>query len=340
MNSIRNIIVIGASAGGIPAVNAVIQEFPEDLDAAIVVVLHVSRKSNSTNIAKSFQRNTSLTCRVASNEMPLRKGHLYVAPPEQQLMIKNNSLRLTNGPHENKYRPSIDVLFRSAAVHYGNRSIGIILTGLFEDGTSGMHAIKRSGGICMIQDPAEAEYSDMPRSVLNKIKVDYQAKLKEMPEIIKNIVNDPLPPEIPVPRELQIEAYITEKMMSDINDMKKIGDKSDFTCPDCGGGLWELKNDPLHRYRCHTGHVFTEKILHDLQDQNIEETIWVSIRMLEEKENLLLLMARRENAEGEPEMSSFHESRLEGIRKHISRLKSFLSMLNEDIHTSPPASSA
>lgn len=338
MDKIRNLIVIGASAGGIPAINEVLQGFPEEMDAAVVVVLHVSQKSNSTNIANSFRRNSSLACSVATNEMPLRKGHLYVAPPEHQLMIKDHSLRLNRGPHENKYRPSIDVLFRSAAVNYGNRTVGIILTGLFEDGTSGMHAIKRSGGICIIQDPAEAQFSDMPRSVLNKINVDYQARLKDIPDIIKEIITHPLPPEIPVPRELQIEADITEKMMSNINEMKKIGDHSDFTCPDCGGGLWALKNDPLHRYRCHTGHVYTENILHDLQDQNIEETIWVSIRMLEEKENLLLLMARRENAEGEPEISSFQESRLEDIRKHISRLKSFLSRLNEDLHKARPAS--
>lgn len=338
MDGIRNVIVIGASAGGLPAINAVIGGLSRDINAAVIVVMHVSRKSNSRNIANAFQRNTSLDCNVASNGLPLKKGHLYVAPPEHQLMIRDYKLLLTNGAHENKYRPSIDVLFRSAAVHFGHRAVGIILTGLFEDGTSGMSAIKRCGGVCIVQDPREAQFSDMPRSVLNKIQVDHQASLEDIPAILTDILKKPLPPEKPVPEDVQIEAKMTETMMSDIDQLKKIANHSDFVCPDCGGGLWAVKNDPLHRYRCHTGHVFTEKILHDLQDQHIEESIWVSIRMLEEKENLLLLMARRENEEGVIEMSSYHEDRLADIRNHISRLKSFLVLLNEDLHKAPPPS--
>ncbi|NJW51545.1 chemotaxis protein CheB [Salinimicrobium oceani] len=332
----RNLIVIGASAGGIPAINTVINELPSELDAAVLVVMHVSQKSNSTTIAAGFQRHTALVCSVAKDGALLKKGHLFVAPPGQHLLVKNDRLKLTNGPHENKYRPSIDVLFRSAAVNYGHRTIGIILTGLFEDGTSGMHAIKSSGGICIVQDPVEAQFSDMPLSVLNKIKVDYLARLSKIPEIITEIINLPLPPAKPIPRELQIEAEITEKMMSDLDDMKKIGEHSDFVCPDCGGGLWALKNDPVHRYRCHTGHVFTEKLLHDLQDQKIEESIWVSLRMLEEKENLLLLMTKRNNGNGQSEVSGFKDDRLSNIQKHIASLKALLKVLNQDLHNPPP----
>ena len=333
-STIRNIIVIGASAGGITAVNKAIAQLEPTMDLAVIVVIHVSKKSNSQNIANTFQRNSALTAKVAEHGMPLKKGHLYVAPPEHQLMVKDDKLILTAGPHENKYRPSIDVLFRSAAVHYRNRTIGIILSGLFEDGTAGMYAIKRCGGICIVQDPKEAEYSDMPRSVLNKIDVDYNLSLQQIPSKIEKIINHPLPHEIPVPRELRIEAELTERMMTDINEIKKIAEPSDFTCPDCGGGLWAIKNDPVHRYRCHTGHVFTEQKLHDLQDENIQESLWVSIRMLEEKENLLLLLAKREDESSEPKLSNFHQERLANTRKHIDRLRSFLSYLNEDLHNS------
>ncbi|NJY63404.1 chemotaxis protein CheB [Salinimicrobium sp. CDJ15-81-2] len=333
--ALRNIVVIGASAGGIPAVKVAIKELKPEMDLAVIVVIHVSSKSNSQNIANTFQRNSALTAKVAEHGIPLKKGHLYVAPPEHQLMVKDDRLILTAGPHENKYRPSIDVLFRSAAVNYRNKAIGIILSGLFEDGTSGMYAIKRCGGICIVQDPKEAEYSDMPRSVLNRIDVDYTLRLQEIPSKIEELMNHPLPPELPVPREIRIEAELTERMMTDINEIKKIADPSDFTCPDCGGGLWAIKNDPVHRYRCHTGHVFTERKLHDLQNENIEESVWVSIRMLEEKENLILLMARRDHEDGRIERSSFHEDRLAGIRKHIDRLRSFLSILNEDLHKNP-----
>ncbi|GHA33224.1 chemotaxis protein-glutamate methylesterase [Salinimicrobium marinum] len=332
MSDLRNIIVIGSSAGGIPATKKVINGLTDKMDLAVVVVIHVSQRSRSEKIAGIFQNNTSLHCEVAANGMPVEKGHLYVAPPEHQLMVKDDILILNHGPHENKYRPSIDVLFRSAAVNYGNRVIGIILTGLFEDGTSGMSAIKRSGGLCIIQDPSEAEFSDMPRSVKNKITVDYEVRLQDMPNILEDILNKPLPLQKLIPRELQIEAEITEKMMSNIDEVKKIADHSDFVCPDCGGGLWKIKNDPTHRYRCHTGHVYTENLLKELQDQNIEESIWVSIRMLEEKENLLLLIAKRQNEEGEEEMSSINLGRLNDTRKHIDRLRSLLSKLNEDLH--------
>ena len=157
MDNFRNLIVIGASAGGMQAVQQLVAEFPAEMDAAVVVVLHLSSKSNPGRIAANFQKSSSLDCIEAYHGVPLQRGHLYVAPPDQQLMVRGRQLKLHQGPHENKYRPSIDVLFRSAAVHFRNRCIGIILTGLFEDGTSGMSAIKRCGGICIIQDPAEAE---------------------------------------------------------------------------------------------------------------------------------------------------------------------------------------
>lgn len=334
----RNIIVMGASAGGIPAINAVIQGLSHQMNIAVMVVLHVSRTSSATKIVNSFRKNTDLTCEVAEHGMRIQKGHLYVAPPEQQLMLAGSQLVLTRGPHENKYRPSIDVLFRSAAVNYRNRCIGIILTGLFEDGTSGMYAIKSCGGLCIIQDPVEAQFSDMPLSVLNKIKVDYQVRLAEIPGIIEDILERPLPPGKPVPRELQIEAEITENMMSDIENMKEIGEHSDFVCPDCGGNLWKLKEDPLQRYRCHTGHVFTQKLLGELQDEKIEESVWVSIRMLEEKENLLLLMANGGNQPDTAGNYSLYEDRLASIRKHIAKLKSLLMLLNADLQKSSPLS--
>ncbi|HEX8270708.1 MAG TPA: chemotaxis protein CheB [Flavobacterium sp.] len=336
MQDFRNLIVIGASAGGIPAITKVLSGFSDKIDAAILVVLHVSRKSDSNVLATIFQKHTSLQCGIATDGTKVRKGHVYVAPPEHQLMIKENFLVVSTGTHENKYRPSIDVLFRSAAVTYGNRTIGIVLTGLLEDGTSGMSAIKRSGGICIIQDPSEAQYSDMPRSVRNKIKVDHQARLDDIPGIVLSVISAPLPPETEIPTELRIEADITEKMMSSIDDLKKIADHSDFVCPDCGGGLWAVKNDPLHRYRCHTGHVYTERLLHDIQDDNIEESIWISIRMLEEKRNLLLLMSQHENEDGEQEISAGYRKRVNETTRHINTLKSFLAKLTEDLQDAQP----
>ena len=337
MQDIKNLIVIGASAGGLGAISQVLSGLSDNLDAAVLVVIHISRKSNAAAIASVFQRKTNLVCVPAQDGMHITKGHLYVALPDHHLMVSDGHIRINQGPHENKYRPSIDVLFRSAAVNYGNRVIGIILTGLLEDGTSGMYAIKQTGGICIVQDPDEAEFSDMPRSVLNKIKVDHCATLDDIPGILQRIIAGPLPEQMEVPNELQIEADITERMMTDINEMKKIADRSDFMCPDCGGGLWAVKNDPIHRYRCHTGHVYTEKLLNELKDEKIEESIWVCLRMLEEKANLLMLMSHRESNEGKMDTASAHQRRVDDINRHISRLKSFLTRLSQDLYDTPPA---
>jgi two-component system chemotaxis response regulator CheB len=332
MLNLRNIIVIGASAGGFNTIGEVLGGFPPDIDAAVLVVIHISRKSDSRIIAATFQRSTTLKCVVAAEGMPLKRGHVYVAPPDHHIMVEDSTIHVNQGPHENKYRPSIDVLFRSAAVSFGHRAIGVILSGLLDDGTSGMWAIKSSGGICIVQSPEEARFPDMPRSVMNKIEVDHIAIVDNIPAVITSILNEPLPPEKPVPAELQIEADITYKMMTKIDQLKKIAVHSDYNCPECGGGLWEIKHDPTHRYRCHTGHVYTEALLNELKDEKIEESVWVSIRMLEEKANLLKLMVKR--GEEEPEIASARGRRVDEINKHISRLKSLLLKLNE--HQDPP----
>lgn len=330
----RNIIVIGASAGGINAVKKVLKRISADIDAAIVVVVHLSRKSNSEVIAYGFQKQTGLKCLVAQDDMPLEKRHIYLAQADHHLMVKDEVLKVNQGPHENKYRPSVDVLFRSAAVAFGNRAIGIVLTGLLEDGTSGMFAIKKCGGVCIVQDPAEAEFSDMPRSVMHAVEVDYISRLDDIGDVLNELLNKPLPPYKIVPVDIKIEADITEKMMSEINDLKLIADRSDFICPDCGGGLWEIKNDPVKRYRCHTGHVYTQKLLDDLQDQKIEESIWVAIRLLEEKVNLMKLMGSKNENSGELTFSQ--QQRVDQINKHITRLKLFMSRLNEEFLKTKP----
>jgi two-component system chemotaxis response regulator CheB len=337
MNPIRNLIAIGASAGGIRAIIKVIEGFPETIDAAIMIVLHLSRKSSSENIIEIFQRHTTLKCEVALDKMEIERGKIYLARPEHHLLVKDHKMRLNQGPEENKYRPSIDVLFRSVAVHFGNKAIGIILTGMLDDGTSGMYAIKSCGGLCLVQNPSKAEYSDMPSNVLKRIEVDYMADLVDIPIIVQDLLKKPLPPQIAIPNELKVEAEITEKLMSDINDLKKIANRSDFVCPDCGGGLWEIKNDPTHRYRCHTGHVYSEKILYDLQDIQIEESIWVSIRMLEEKRNMLRLLEGRKISNLYDSNISANAKKVDDIEEHIKRLKLLLVKLS---HNNDDAQSA
>jgi two-component system chemotaxis response regulator CheB len=331
MDEHKRIVVIGASAGGIPAIKTVLSGLPNNFETAVFIVLHVSSRSSASTLAKIFQKYTSLVCKPGADGEMIRPGCLYIAPPSHHMMLKDGKVRINQGTRENKYRPSIDVLFRSAAVAYGVQVIGIVLTGMLDDGTSGMSAVKRCGGICIVQEPEDAEFSDMPQSVLNNIRVDYQVPVEEMGDIVKNILEMPLRGQVTVPRELQVEVEITANMTTTIKDLQEIGDISDFVCPDCGGDLYAVKNDPAPRYRCHTGHVYTEDMLYDLQGLHLEESVWVSIRMLEERYNLLLLMATHAKESNMDEVAQSNVSRAAEMEKHIERLKVILAKLTEDL---------
>jgi two-component system chemotaxis response regulator CheB len=202
---------------------------------------------------------------------------------------------------------------------------------MLEYGTSGMYAIKRCGGICIVQEPEEAQFSDMPQSLLNRLEVDYRLPVADIGGMLATLAERPVLAPPPVPRELAVEAKITENMTSTIDELKEIADKSDFVCPDCGGGLYAIKNDPAHRYRCYTGHVYTEQLLHDIQGLHLEESVWVSVRMLEERHNLLLLMADHAGEAGQELLANSKKQQAAAIEKHIGQLKLLLSKLTEDL---------
>lgn len=324
MTGIKKIIVIGASAGGLQSIAKLISNIPQGLPAAVFVVLHVSKKSMGDIIVNHFQRSTSLKCHIPEDSEEIREGYLYVAPPDFHLFIKDNCIRLTKGPEENRWRPSIDVLFRSAAASHGSNVTGIVLTGLLDDGTSGMSAIKRCGGITIVQEPSEADFPDMPNNVLNNVDVDYRVPVNDIGYILGDIFSKPSSPPQEIPEDVKIEADITERLSVSIDNLKKLGTQTLFTCPDCGGGLWEIKNDNIHRYRCHTGHVYTENILLEKQAEALNESIWVSIRMLEERRNLLLTMASHEQDHGNYDRAEGDRQKAELMKVHIERLKAVL----------------
>ncbi|MGY3211416.1 chemotaxis protein CheB [Mucilaginibacter sp. HD30] len=327
---IKYIIVIGASAGGFKAVTELISRLPPDLPTAIFIVMHLARSSSPEIIRHHLEKFSSYECRIAVDEEEIQKGKIYLAPADFHLLIKKDRMKLTKGPHENRYRPSIDALFRSAAANYDSRVIGIILSGMLDDGTSGMSAIKRSGGTCLVQDPQDATYPDMPASVLKQVDVDHRVPVADMGYILDDIFTRPSKPHVSIPDDVQLEADITERMISDVDEMAKIGEHSNFTCPDCGGGLWRIKNDPIKRYRCHTGHVYTEGTLAEKQNEALEESLWVCIRMLEERRNLLMIMAGRTGSNGQTISDRDEHGRAAELHMHIERLKELLTSISKD----------
>jgi two-component system, chemotaxis family, protein-glutamate methylesterase/glutaminase len=323
MDTFKKIVVIGASAGGMQATAQVLSKINPELDVAVLVVLHIAKHAMGQVITQYMQKHTPLLCSIPTDGEQLQNKRVYIAPPDRHLIITRDGIRVNDGPHENRWRPSIDVLFRSAAVAYDSNVIGIILSGMLDDGTSGMGAIKKCGGTCIVQEPDEAEFPDMPMNVLNNVDVDYRVPIADIGYIIEDVVAKHAPGETTaIPEEIKIEAEITERMGCSMDDLKKIATHTVFTCPDCGGGLWEINNDNIKRYRCHTGHVFNQDILLSTQAEALEESIWIAIRMLEERRNLLLNIANQQNSY--QKTTDDNTSRAQAMNVHIERLKAVL----------------
>ena len=270
----RDTIVIGASAGGVHALSTLVAELPANLPAAVFIILHVPADVPSL-LPGILSRDSRLVVAHAVNGEEIRRGRIYVAPPDNHLLIEDGHVRLVHGPKENLHRPSIDALFRSAARWSGPRTIGVVLTGARDDGRTGMRAIKQRGGIAIVQDPLEAPFPSMPMSVMQEIKVDYSLPLSEIPPLLNRLSHESAAEEgrYPVPDEVEIEARITvQEMESDefIASVEKLGKISKLTCPDCHGALWEIYDDELLRYRCHVGHAFSAESLSEGQSQMLE----------------------------------------------------------------------
>jgi two-component system, chemotaxis family, protein-glutamate methylesterase/glutaminase len=327
----KYIIVIGASAGGLQAVTELMAQVTEEMDAAVFVVLHVSNYAYGDVVLQRLQRNSIFTCKMAGDNEPIRPKHFYLAVPDNHLILKDGKMILGRGPVENRWRPSIDVLFRSAAVAYTSRVIGVVLTGLLEDGASGMQAIKACGGTCIVQDPQEAEYPDMPQAVLRLVDVDYCTTLERIAIILQEKTKNGVGTSRGVPPRISKEAEIAERVAMGIETVENLdGERSPYSCPDCGGALWELKDDDITRYRCHTGHMYTAVELQEQKRKELENTFWVALRILEERRNLLNRMAEEEAGKGWASSARNKKGRAAELEEHIGRIKDILFHTTDD----------
>jgi len=318
---ISKVVVIGTSAGGLDALTKLISQLQEDFPVPILVVQHISGDATGNVLLDVLNKLSNIKCQHAKNGAILKAGCLYLAPSDHHLMIAENLKTLvTKGAQENRARPAIDPLFRSAAVAFGNGVIGILLTGYLDDGTAGMKVIKRIGGICIVQDPADAAYPDMPRNAMNHVKVDYCLPISEMGGLLYQLIPKKLGKRKPIPKDILIEAKIAERILSDLGSVNALGEQVPFNCPGCGGVLWEIDNDSDLRFRCHTGHAYTSATLLAEQTKKIEETMWTALRMFEERKNLLTLMAKGKGGVGSK--SALERAKLSQV--HIDRIRLML----------------
>jgi two-component system chemotaxis response regulator CheB len=295
----HDIIVIGTSAGGLKALSRVVKELPADLDASVFVVQHFppDRKSLLPEILSDVG---TLPASYPRHGDPVKRSRIYVAPPDHHLLLSDGRMTVVRGPQENRFRPSIDALFRSAARAHGSRVVGVVLTGALDDGTIGLQAIKARGGITVVQDPREAEYPSMPSSALRYADPDFTLPLDEIPDFLIRMSREPAPGSPPVSRDLDIEVRIAEQDLQGkdlLESMDAIGTRTPFTCPACEGTLWAVGTQPL-RFRCHTGHAFTKDALLAGQNEQLEHALWAAVRLMEEKANLYRHLAERGEKQG------------------------------------------
>lgn len=318
---IKKVVVIGTSAGGLNAVKTLVSQLQAKFEAPILVVQHISADATGNVLLEALNKLGNLKCEHAVNGKKLKNGYLYLAPSDHHLMIgEDERILVTKGAQENRSRPAIDPLFRSAAVAYSSKVIGILLTGYLDDGTAGMIAIKRCGGTCIVQDPADAEYPDMPQNALNQIAPDYCLPLLEMGGLLYHLLAKNPGKKKSIPEDILIETKIAKRVLSDLPSVNALGKQVPFNCPGCGGVLWEIEKDVLTRYRCHTGHAYTADSLLAEQTKMIEETMWTALRMFEERRNLMINMAKKQR--GAPAKSSLERANISQV--HIDRIKAIL----------------
>ena len=256
-------------------------------------------------------------------------GRIYVAPPNQHLLIERRNIKLVHGPKENLHRPSIDALFRSAARWAGPRVIGVVLTGARDDGKVGMRAVKQRGGISIVQDPLEAPFPSMPLSVMREINVDYSLPLREIAPLLDELSQQQAADEgrYPVPDQVEIEAQIAEQKMEGdelIASVERIGKISKLTCPDCHGALWEIDDQDILRYRCHVGHAYSAEALNNGQSQMLEVALWSAVRALEEQMMLAKRIVDRARKANQSNAVKTFERRAREAEEHSSAIRQLL----------------
>ena len=282
------VVVIGASAGGVRALSRLVEDLPRRFPAPILVVQHVG---SHPSILPALLSKGPLDAVHASEGARLVPGTIVVAPPDHHMLIEGRSIHLVRGPKENHARPAIDPLFRSAAESYGAGAIGVLLTGLLDDGTAGLQSIKQAGGIAVVQDPNDAEAPSMPASALRYVEIDHCVPLAAMGALLADLAGRAVPVAAAVAPQLVHENAILLGKGDFMEHLQAIGKPSTFVCPECHGSLWEIEGSDPPRFRCHTGHGLTLRALQHAHAKATDDALWGALRAMQEKEMLLKSLA-------------------------------------------------
>ncbi len=315
------IIVVGASAGGVEALLQLVSGLPRGLPAAMFVVLHTSAEGPGM-LPEILRRRSTLRVMAAQDEGPIEPGRVYVAPPDRHLLLERNRMCLGRGPSENRHRPAIDPLFRSAAYAHESRVIGVLLSGYLDDGVAGLITIKEHGGISVVQSPEDALVAAMPRAAIDNDHVDYSVPVAAMPELLAKLV--------------QNYKRKSRRVMKGAPKQERV---SAFTCPECHGSLWEVDKYGFLQFRCRVGHKFSRDSMMDAQSQSLERALWAALRSLEEHAELSRRLAERAKAAGHTKAASRFQERLKASQENARVIREMLTESRSPLAQVPPVES-
>jgi two-component system chemotaxis response regulator CheB len=316
----RDVIAIGGSLGAIQAVTQLCRELPDDLAATMFIVIHVGAEGNNL-LADIFDAQSRISVSTAVEGEALRPGHAYVAPADHHLLVLDGVVRLGLGPRENMARPAIDPLFRSVGMSFGPRAIAVVLTGLLNDGASGLADVKRCGGVTVVQNPADSLAPSMPWGALRASDVDYRAPLSDMAPLLIKLAGEEAGPAVNTPADIVSEVEIALGRRSDSEVLAKFADPVALSCPACGGVLSEIQRWPPLRFRCQVGHAYTVEALATEKEGAVDEAIRVALRIMEERAVVTQKLADDARRSGRNAAAASYELRVGESRSYAATLR-------------------
>ena len=317
------VIAIGGSAGSIEAIKELCGSLPADIPAAICIVVHVGARGHNL-MADIFGAKCAIPVTTASDGQKLAHGRIYVAAADHHLLVMDDTIRLGRGPRENLARPAIDPLLRSAGLSYGSRAIGVVLTGMLNDGASGLADLKRCGGVTVVQSPIEAREREMPLAALAASDVDYQTPIGELGALLKTLTSEPRDRSPAPPDDIRLEVDIALGRPAGTDLMSELAQPVALSCPDCGGVLSQMRRGPPLRFRCQVGHGYTAESLATQQEDSVDEAMRVALRIVEERATLTKKMADEARRGGLRLSADSYESTSRQSRRHVETLREAL----------------
>jgi two-component system, chemotaxis family, protein-glutamate methylesterase/glutaminase len=322
----RRIVVVGASAGGLEPLMTIVRQLPADFPASMFVVLHLMAGAVSA-LPTILNRSGPLRAIHPEDHTPIETGMIYVAPPDYHLVVEGHEVRVLSGPRENGFRPAVDALFRSAATTFRHQVAGVILSGSLDDGTAGLRQIKRFGGATIVQDPEEALFRGMPQSALAHVTIDHRLPADRIAAVLVDFARGPMERSVPETAGNAIEPGMP---IPSGDEVKARATPSVFSCPECGGVLFESSTRDVMHFRCHVGHAYSSESLLNGQEDALESALWTALRVLEDQIELTERLVARLRRTGSTNVASRFDRRRQEAEHKVGVLRRVLLARRND----------